>query len=71
MKMQDMLSTGVSVLLVSKAEVLVDNIELNYWKKRTTPIEAFDYGFLTGKHRHVSNSDLPRQQVWSNGSDML
>ena len=25
----------------------------------------------TGKRRHVSNSDLSRQQVWSNGSDML
>ena len=25
----------------------------------------------TGKHRHVSNSDLSRQQVRSNGSDML
>ena len=48
MKIQDMLSTGVGVLLVSKVEV---NIELNHWKKeereRTTPIVAFDYGFLT------------------------
>ena len=25
----------------------------------------------TGKRRHVSNSDLSRQQVWSNGSHML
>ena len=40
-------------------------------RERTTPIVAFDYGFLTGKRRHVSNSDLPRQQVGSNGSDML
>ena len=40
-------------------------------RERTTPIVAFDYGFLTGKRRHVSNSDLQRQQVWSNGSDML
>ena len=31
---QDMLSTGVGVPRVSKAEVLVDNIELNYWKKK-------------------------------------
>ena len=39
---------------------------------RTIPIVAFDYGFLTQKkRRHVSNSDLSRQQVWSNGSDML
>ena len=48
MKIQDMLSTRVGVLLVSKVEV---NIELNHWKKeereRTTPIVAFDYGFLT------------------------
>ena len=29
MKIQDMLSAGVGVLLVSKVEVLVDNIELN------------------------------------------
>ena len=34
MKIQDMLSTGVGVLLVSKVEVLVDNIELNYWEDR-------------------------------------
>ena len=26
--------TSLGVLLVSKVEVLVDNIELNYWKKR-------------------------------------
>ena len=41
MTIQDMLSTGVGVLLVLKAEVLVDNIELNCWRKRTTPIAAF------------------------------
>ena len=34
MKIQDMLSTGVGVLLVSMAEVLVDNIELNCWKRK-------------------------------------
>ena len=34
MKIQEMLSTGVGVLLVSKVEVLADNIELNCWKKR-------------------------------------
>ena len=33
-KIQDMLSTGVGVLLVSEVEVLVDNIDLNCWKKR-------------------------------------
>ena len=51
MKIQDMLFRGVGVLLVSKVDVLVDNIELNFRKKRkvkrTTPIVAFDYGFLT------------------------
>ena len=45
MKIQDMLSTGVGVLPVLKVEVLVDNIELN--RERTTPIVAFEYGFLT------------------------
>ena len=34
MKILDILSTGVGVLLVSKAEVLVDNIELNYLMKK-------------------------------------
>ena len=34
MKIQDMLSTGVGVLLVLNVEVLVDNIEFNCWKKR-------------------------------------
>ena len=74
MKMQDMLSTGVGVLLVSKVEVLVDNIELNCWRgkrkndsDRSVRLRLFD----AGKRRHASNSQLPRQQVWSNGSDML
>ena len=47
MNIQDMLSEGVGVLLVSKVEVLVDNIELNCWKtkeKKTTPIAACDCG---------------------------
>ena len=35
MKIQDMLSAGVGVLLVLKVEVLVNNIELNCWKKRS------------------------------------
>ena len=34
------------MLLVLKVEVLVDNIELNYWRKRKE-IVALDYGFLT------------------------
>ena len=33
MKIEDTLSAGVGVLLVSNVEVLVD-IELNFWKKR-------------------------------------
>ena len=61
---------------MSKVGVSEDNIELNYWRKkireRTTPIVAFDYDFSNaGKRRHVSISDLSKQQVWSNGSDML
>ena len=34
MKIQDMPFTAVVVLLVSKAEVLLDNIDLNCWRKR-------------------------------------
>ena len=34
MKIQDLLFAGIGVLLVSKVEVLVDNIELNCWRKR-------------------------------------
>ena len=34
MTIQDMLFTGVGELLASKVEVLVDNIELNCWRKR-------------------------------------
>ena len=33
MKIQDTLFKGVGVLFVSKVEVLVDNIELNCWRK--------------------------------------
>ena len=41
-------------------------------REKTTPMLAFDYGFLdTGRRRNVSNPDLSRQQVWSNGSDVL
>ena len=75
MKMQDVLSTGVGVLLVLKVEVLVDNIELIFWKKsgeKDNSDRSFRLRFShTGKCRHVSNSDLSRQQVWSIGSDML
>ena len=73
MKIQDMLSTGVGVLLVLNVEVLVNHIELNCWKKRREDSDhSFRLRFLhTGKRRHVSNSDLSRQQVCSNGSDML
>ena len=34
MKILDMLFAEIGVLLVSKAEELVDNIELNCWRKR-------------------------------------
>ena len=34
MEHDEMLSTGVGVLLVSKIEELMDNIELNCWRKR-------------------------------------
>ena len=34
MKIQDMLFAEVGVLLMSKVEVLVGNIELNCWRKR-------------------------------------
>ena len=47
MKIQDMLFTGVGVLLVSKTEVLVDNIKMEEERDTTTPTVAFDYGFLT------------------------
>ena len=50
MTILDKLSTEVGVLLVSKVVELVDNIELNCWikrrEKRTTPIVAFDHGFM-------------------------
>ena len=51
MKIQDVLFTGVGVLLVSKVEVLggPHRIELleEEERERTIPIVAFDYGFLT------------------------
>ena len=56
--------TEIGVLLVSKVEVLVD-------KKEKEQLRSSDQGFLTRKRRHVSNSYLSRQQVWSNGSDVL
>ena len=34
MKIQDMLSIGVGVLLGVEGRVSEDNIELNYWKKK-------------------------------------
>ena len=63
------------MLLVSKVDVLADNIGFNCWKKRKRKDDS-DRSLRsrfpdTGKRRHVSNSDLQRQQVWSSGSDML
>ena len=72
MTIQDMLSTGVGVLLVLKVEELVGNMDLTCWRNRTTPIAAFGDGFYDArKRRHVSNSDLSRHQVWSNGTDIV
>ena len=72
MKIQGMLSTGVGVLLVSKVEVLVDNIELNYWKKkereRTTPIVAFDYGFLTQENADTFPILICRDSTYGQGA---
>ena len=50
MKIQDMLSAGVGVLLLLKVGVGGQHrIELleEEERERTTPIVAFDYGFLT------------------------
>ena len=54
--------------------VLVDNIELNWRKKKEK--SHYDCSLLlrlldTRKRRHVTHSDLSRQQVWSNGSNVL
>ena len=64
------------MLLVLKVEVLVDNIELNCWKKRKEKerlrSSASDCGFLT-REKAGSFPILIRRdkQVWSDGSDML
>ena len=76
MKIQDMLSTGVGVLLVSKVEVLVYNMELNCLeeeeRERTTPSVAFDFGFLTQENADTFPILICRdRQVWSNGGDMV
>ena len=60
MKIQDMQFTGIGVRLVSKVEVLVNNIELNCWRKRKEKDHSacsFRLRLLdTGKCRHVSSS---------------
>ena len=58
MKIQDMLRTEIGVVQVSKVAELVDNIELNCWRKK----------YEKQRLRFV---DLSIQQVRSNGSDML
>ena len=79
MKIQDMLSTGVGVLLVSKVESVGGQRRIELLEEeeteRTTPIEAFDYGFLTQENadtfpilicrdcryeRHVVNGKVPQ-----------
>ena len=75
MKIEDMLCAETGVLLEEGRGVggqhrteLLEEEE----RDRTTPIVAFDLRFLdTRKRSHVSNSDLSRQQVRSNGSDLL
>ena len=47
MKIVDTLFTGIGVLLVSKLVVLGDNLKLKEERERTTPMVAFDCGFLT------------------------
>ena len=55
------------MVLVLKVEVFLHNIELKDDSDHCFRLRFSD----TGKRRHVSNSDLSRQQVWSNGSDVL
>ena len=53
MKIQDMRFSEFGVLLVSKVEEVVDNINLKCRMKRrerTTPIVALDYGFSTQRN---------------------
>ena len=76
MKIQDMLShrSWCAACVESRGVGRQHRIELleEEDRERRTPIVAFDYGFLTqGNADTFSNSDLSRQQVWSNGSDML
>ena len=72
MKIQDMLSTGACAACVEGRGVGGQHrIGLLEEEERERTIVAFDYGFPTGNFRHISKSDLPRQQVWSNASDML
>ena len=51
MKIQDLLFTENCVLLASKVEELVDDIEIEVLDEEereiTTPTVAFDYGFMT------------------------
>ena len=63
MKIQDMLFTRVGVLLMSKVA---------RGKKKNNSDCSFRLRFLVaGRRRRVSNSDFSRQQVWSNGSDVM
>ena len=66
MKIQDMLSTETGVLLVSKVEELVGNVESNCRSKRKGKKRFRLLHLITvhdrRKRRHVSNSDLSRQQ---------
>ena len=51
MKIRDMLFTEVCVRLVSKAEELVDNIELNCWMKKNHSYCCFRLSFHDARKR--------------------
>ena len=75
MKIQDMLCTGMGVLLVTKVVELVDSVELNCWrrgKRKNDSDRSFRLRFSAQENADTfSNSDLPRQQAWSHASNML
>ena len=67
MKILDMLSTEVWVGGRLQIELLHEEE-----REHVTPTVAFNGSFITHKKgRHVPTSDLSRQQVWSDWSDML
>ena len=78
MKFQDRLFTGIGVLThrLCRRSCVLETTRDSIVRRRGKRKDNFNCGFLsrildTGKRRHVSNSDVSRQQVWSNGSDVL